>query len=121
MLNMTNMMSILISGIVMGIMYFIIEFDWKYWIYVGIYTVIYTIGLFVGIALDLSMMSDFYINVFFKELFVSYEIYILLSIICYVLIGMAVIYVLRTMKNSDKKTFMAVGIIMQLAMTIFVQ
>ncbi len=121
MLNMTSIMSILIAGIVMGIMYFIIDFDWKYWAYVGVYTAIYTIGLFISIALEVSLMSETYIDIFFKELLVSYEIYILLSIVCYVLIGMVVVYILRTMKNSDKKIFMAVGIITQLGMTIFIQ
>ena len=48
-------------------------------------------------------------------------IYIILSIICFAIIGMVVIHILDSMKYSDKKTFVSVGVMAQLIMTIIAQ
>lgn len=121
MISITNTMSILIAGIVMGIFYFIMEYDWSYWIYVGIYTAIYTVGMFISVSIEISLMDSMMLEIFFGEIFRSYLLYIVLSIISYAIIGMAVIYILNSVKHSEKKLFVSIGIISQLAMTIFVQ
>lgn len=121
MISITNMMSILIAGIVMGILYFVMDYDWSYWVYVGIYTGIYTIGLFISVFIEISIMDSMMIELFFGEILSAYLIYIILSIISYAIIGMAVIYILNSVKHSEKKLFVSIGIISQLAMTIFVQ
>ncbi len=121
MISITSASSILLAGIVMGIMYFIMEYDWSYWAYVGIYTGVYTIGLFIEVALEISLMNSFIMEMYFGKIFTSYIIYIVSNIICFALIGMVVVYALNSLKNSEKKTFVAVGIILQLVMTIFIQ
>ena len=114
------MMSIFIAGIVMGIFYFIMELDWSYWIYVAIYVLIYTFGLFASIALEISFMDTMMVELFFSEILKSYMLYTFVSIICYALIGMAVVYILNTMKGSDKKTFVSIGVMSQFFLTILV-
>lgn len=121
MVSITNVMSIIIAVIVMGIMYFIMDFDWKYWVYVGIYTLIYSIGLFIVVVCDISLLGDISVDVFMKELFVYCEIYIISNLICYFLIGMVVVYILRAMKDSNRILFATVGVLSQVVMTIFVQ
>ncbi len=121
MIGITNMMSILIAGIVMGVFYFIMEYDWSYWIYVGIYTAIYTVGIFISVFIDISLMDSMMVELFFGELLGSYLLYIVLNIISYAIIGMAVVYILNSVKDSEKKLFVSVGVISQLVMTIFVQ
>ena len=121
MISITNMMSILIAGIVMGILYFVMDYDWSYWAYVGIYTGIYTVGMFISVFIEISLMDSMMIELFFGEILRSYLLYIILSIISYAIIGMAVIYILNSVKHSEKKLFVSVGIISQLAMTILVQ
>lgn len=121
MLSITSFIDILIASSFMGLMYFFIDFDWKYWVYVGIYTAFYTVGMFIGLFIEIMLIPEWYIDVFMSELVLSYQLSIILNIIFYVLIGMGVVYILRTMKGSEKKLFMAVGIITQVVLTIFAQ
>ncbi len=117
---MINIMGVLMAGIVMGVFYFIMENNWSYWAYVGIYVGIYTVGAILSIFIDIAMTDSMMIEFYFGELFLAYVLTLILSIISYALIGMAVVYILDSMKGTDKKTFVAVGVITQVILTIVV-
>ena len=107
---MFNTLGILISSSIIGAIYFLLDFDFNYWIYVAMYTIAH--GL-------LSLLSAF----FYLDMGASAgmaAIYVWLNIIIYFIIGLGVVYILRTLKGGDTKMVVGAGVIIQSAISILI-
>ena len=104
---MLNPLTIIFASMVITAIYYLIDFDINFWICVAVYAFAHS---FVAI----------FVASFFLSPGIGIVLYAIANFLTYIPIGIGVVYALQSVKDTDPKTAIALGVIAQVMIDFFV-